>query len=688
MTKQDSNASTTQMKNQSKKLAAAIETKQTKTALLLFEEGLGVGPDTFIAALRKHGVLRSSRYNYDTSILKRLLLAFHERSSRETFSEQVKVYLSSVGSLLFLADGTRGIYKKFREGASSKDFKSLLVGVDDLFWRGEPNRYGATMKPSHEFYREDLAMAFSFLAANRKGPLEPKDWLRVDCQNIANGRFVEELSEVAKLNYFKEAEVMVDHYGFVAVREKNVVEIRHPDSLFEKCRRLGYMRDDMQQAADTEAYGKDSANLEEFVKEFVGKSVEHIFIVSSNPDRISLKVPSEQFIRPFLEETNLLHDEQLLVAATLKHQSISLEEFKTTPVHGDITLLDLVKVRRLFCFMQSALKIKLATDHLIGTATYYHSIVPVVTRELLVQLLALGLGDKKAEQIAQLLSWDSEKSAVFDIQAQPLIACGPFVWLPLGILARSYLVRNVLQNIRFRFDAADEKDPIGDMLTSCLSEHFPNVFRNIAYSFLGLSGEIDCLARSGNQLFAFECKNSLHPCNIFEMRTTMDYIRKAAEQLDRFQQAWRLPGFREYLGSKLDVEMSGTDRINTCIVMGNRMFGGWREGVHIVRSIHELLNLMGSGGISFVSRIDPERPYSGRIRLWKDNHFAADDLRISLDGPCEYQLYLDSMVEVDEKHRIHGRFLSFRTYYLDLLRFSKEFRQHPAFELTASQNGD
>ena len=156
--------------------------------------------------------------------------------------------------------------------------------------------------------------------------------------------------------------------------------------------------------------------------------------------------------------------------------------------------------------------------------------------------------------------------------------------VPIGVVANCNVMRNALQRSRFRFDSGAKMDPLGDRLVTIFSEVGVPAKAKIKIRYGGAEVEADVLAVVENHLFAFECKNSLHPCNTYELRQSYDYILKAAAQLDNFQRLFADEKFRRLVSNLTGFDVASCVGFTTCIVTGNRMFSGHRESGHAVEN--------------------------------------------------------------------------------------------------------
>lgn len=169
----------------------------------------------------------------------------------------------------------------------------------------------------------------------------------------------------------------------------------------------------------------------------------------------------------------------------------------------------------------------------------------------------------------------------------------------------------------FRYDANANETPIEEQLEECFQGK--GVFKkNIHYSHNGKSGEIDAIAILDNHMFVFECKNSLHPCDIFKLRTSYDHIKKASSQLTVFRDLFNNDiNFKKYFLAKLNFNPSSNMFVKTAIVMGNRMFTGLILDNHIICNIFELTKFITDGKIT----------KNGQdLSLWETDILRSDDL--------------------------------------------------------------
>ncbi|WP_212793942.1 hypothetical protein, partial [Acinetobacter baumannii] len=67
--------------------------------------------------------------------------------------------------------------------------------------------------------------------------------------------------------------------------------------------------------------------------------------------------------------------------------------------------------------------------------------------------------------------------------------------------------------------------------------------------------DIDILAKLDNEVFIFECKNSYHPANEYELRNSFEHLVKAEKQLENLEKMLKDPTTRKNLAKKLQISL-------------------------------------------------------------------------------------------------------------------------------------
>jgi hypothetical protein len=237
----------------------------------------------------------------------------------------------------------------------------------------------------------------------------------------------------------------------------------------------------------------------------------------------------------------------------------------------------------------------------------------------------------------------------------------------MAVFASSNLVRNLLVHYKKRLTLQDpaETDPMQQSLMDALQDAKFLVKEEFDPGTEADPREIDLIAYKDGHLFIIECKNSFHPCNVYERRTTYDYLKYASHQLN-LRKSWLSDLEKQSLAfQQLGWEVPVTTNIHTCIALGNRVFNGLVQDGHPVRSVHELLNVLLRGIVSLKSE---------KFRLWKDEQFEVSDFIKQLGPNSTVADFSDAMDSAHRKIWVGKSSLNYNTLALDLHRLDKNVR--------------
>ena len=673
-------------------LKQAISDRDQKLALDFFRAGLQQSEAEFVGQLRKIGVLRCSNYDFQSQILNSLI----NETGKINISQDSQVYFESIKSLLSISRNIQTLFKALLKEVDYLEIKSYLVAVDSLFWpiyglqavdslfwpldglqQDHANRYSVC--------KEELASAFSLYLyhSHDKKVIDKSNIDKVNEKRLSDQYYLDKLEDFNKLIFFKESEVLVDSFGYTVTQNDAKIIIKAPDPKFEMSRCLGYTRQLMQESANpfdslselseiTEKY----SSILEFSKTYYQKFKDSTFKIIDSPLKRIVMQFSPQTLSKFLDTNSLFLEEEMILKQLESNLFIDFQKVNAIPVSQSLSLFDIIKVQRLFAFMLFVITEYIDSNKLFKSKLFWRS-MPVFQANQLKDLLASFLGEQKAKEIFELFTWRLESNKkIFDLQTYPFINVEDSILLPLGILTNSDLCRNVLQSTKFRFDSESVEDPIVLEMERCLKPVSSIFETNLKYSFNGVKGEVDVLAVVDNCLFVFECKNSLHPCNLFELRTTYDYIQKAAAQLTHFQDLWQQEPFRTYLATKIKTQSPLPSQLCSCIVMGNRMFSGLREQGHSVRPIRELCYIISKGEILLNSYNiydkDAGKKSLIKFKLWKEDKLKAEDLLAYIQEDSLHKCYFNSMIRIEETIKLKNKYLVQESYAFSPERFLEQ----------------
>ncbi|KAF1037012.1 MAG: hypothetical protein GAK33_03496 [Burkholderia lata] len=631
-----------------------------------------LGPDRSIKRIQREGIFRASRHAFSNSVVQVLITDWTENAVIYGFNEAHVNYLRSAGALWTLAPALNKMRRSLVARLKSKRavaIKTLLANVDAAFTFGMPGNKELPTDSPQAYSSESMAEAFSYLLRlfHQEVGVEKAQFRMVDDSSVFDTFYQDLLLDAARVCEYLEAEVLIDAFPYSARVKDSSVTVSADDPTLEKSIRLGYVQSDMQKMIRLRGLiehengnNKEILSVTSFAKTFYGKLGEVVVTFVPEP------VPRYTMALPLLDELHqMFAGNGLFVEDLSSIEMLGTEDYVDpskivdSPVVGNITVIDILKVQRFFYFMQFGLKAEI-DRHLPVVERpriYFNSCLPVFERKKLIEILKQLIGDEMAEEMLRLLTCDLSSEYV-DLQYTPVIVSGEWCILSLAVLSASNLVRNILCHSAERLTMRNKEDgdPMQIALKDALRQAGFLVEDEVDTGTKNNKLEVDVLAYRDGHLFLFECKNSFHPCNVYEMRTSYDHVVHAADQLSK-RKAWLLDHVNQRrVFDRLAWNASATDRVHTCIAIGNRVFSGYDCEGHPVRQVHELLNVLLRG---YIVIEDVTR------RVWKSERLSVADVCSYLDGETTVADFMECMRPLDRTLSFGDAALTFSSYVLD-----------------------
>lgn len=619
--------------------------------------------------LREHGLFKCSRYDFKIKTLK-MLVAFFLKDGKNVLSDDDIKYLKSLSSLYHLGCSINSVRKKIL--TSQKGIKDYLAFIEYMFHKV---RMGLIPNFNIERFAEKVSMIYALRV--EAGIVEQRNKLNMDVKAIRE--VLDILDEAEKIKRFKECEVLVDDFQYECIREKSNFLVKGD---LEKYRKQGYIQAEISAWSDMyknldfiEKNGLD--NSEWTIK--ICEKLSELFIETETHGvkRIVGSIPDERHflrgLRELIKVKSLYSFEidELMKLSKEIHEDI-YRNLDVEIKNSQICFLDIVRFKRLFYFISisfgMALKKKFFDSLKEGTnlseeniMIMLESVIPTMKESSFKMILKCLFGKRKADFLIRFFLWDGSK--ICDFQTQPLLLIkGNFFLMPC-LISSSNLIRNNMERLAFRLDASEDITPLEDELELIFKTKCEFYEVNKEYHFGDYKGEIDFLTVIDGSLFIFECKNCLHPCGHFKLRTTYDHIKKAATQLDRFRALFLEDnGFKAYLSNIFKYDFTKLNgNLTTSIVMGNRMFSGYILSDSMIINTFELDRFVDSG---LVITKRGNETINERC-LWEGNNFRASDLEKYLGHHSYLRSRLNNLCNVNEYVEIMGKKLITETYQLD-----------------------
>lgn len=675
-------------------LAKALEQGKVSKAQSITRALLLTSPDKAISRIRRNGVFRCSRYEYRERSARGVIGDIQRYATTYSLSQVYLDYFRSVDNLLSLGPALQceraSLVKRLRS-KQSVVIKTLLANIETFFTYGLHGNGEADTDSIYAYSGEEMAEAFSYLLRLFQACVGLKEthFGMVDDASVENPFYQKLLIDSAKICEFHAAEILIDAFPYSATVEGEVVKVEAIDTLLEKTIRIGYIQAEMQFAIRTDSLHRErhsaqpiAMSVTHFAKEFFDRAGYKLITLAQKPiARYVMGLPTiPQLFEPFSGNKLFLEDLSSL-------EMLGTEDYVTpnsvidSPIVGSITVIDVLKIQRFIKFLHQGL-FEAFNQHPMDVdrvKIQLQSCIPVFRKDALLQLLQQLLPPTKAEEMLNLITFDPASAEYIDLQYMPIISTQGWYMFSPAVLAGSNLVRNLLCHHSQRLTLRDKTDPMQTSLTEALESAGFLVKAEIKRSIEGNTLEIDILAYRDEHLFIFECKNSYHPCNVYELRTSYSHITHAAEQLEKRKSWLDDQAKQQALFKSLGWNIAPTGKIMTCIAIGNRVVNGYICAGHPVRQVHELLNVLKRGVVVLGGE---------KYRIWNGVSFSVHDLVAHLAGDTIIADFLNAMQPETRQYRLSSKTLSFATYSLDLCELTKISQSRfPLIESTTPELG-
>ncbi|MBC1236182.1 hypothetical protein, partial [Nostoc sp. 2RC] len=312
------------MKKIVEELRSNILNKNSKQALPLLMQGLSQNEVELLKEIKKQGIFRCSTYDFEFNTLQVLI---DHTTSKKLFSKESTSYFQSVKSLLFIGRELNKTFKKIIQEIDKSTLKSYLVCLDSLFWPNHINNNIFNNKNNNfqtfGYSKEEIASAFSFLffKLNDNKNLDINQLNSVDIKGIRDNIFIKNLSSFYKIIDFKEIEILLDCFGYKAIRKVNQVIIEPPDERLGKSIDLGYIKYELQHSADSiDLIANfniiDNNSLIQCARKFALELKDILFSIEEKPSkRIVMRFP---MIKELISGEQLFFEELILIKSIQK----------------------------------------------------------------------------------------------------------------------------------------------------------------------------------------------------------------------------------------------------------------------------------------------------------------------------------------------------------------------------------
>ncbi|RVN01753.1 hypothetical protein CN120_20285 [Sinorhizobium meliloti] len=635
-------------------------------------------------ALATAGTFRSSKYRYRTNHLVKAIAGFEEAVKDLGLLKDVRAYLESVKMLVKLAPAVAGMdqaLRKFLKRNAQTSLKSVVARMDALFMLPHEGDPIGPIEAITTYPREELAEAASYIihCFHEEVCIRETHFNLMSEEKIIHGDFDKLLVKACQIRRYDEAEVLVEAFDYRCSSSGRTVVVSAPTPELEKSIRLGYIQDtqarDQTKLARAKAIEGGAPSVFAVADEFFNRFHDAVVKRIDTPlDRYAFYLPDIPQLHELFRSEAVTVEEDFYLREIGNSELVTWDELKRVQFGAGLTLLDLSRVHRLFIFVARLAMRQLAPLIEAEPVLAYRSLVPVFKEKNLKQLLAWCVAPEQVDDVLDFLCWTPGAPGIFDIQYKPIVRVGERCLLPLHITGMTNWYRNLARSGKHRpldvlkIDVASRA--LAFDLTAAGCDHVEQGFET---SLNGQRIEIDVVCRFGEDLFLFECKHPVLPCNVHELRTSYKHMHTAAHQLERLQQLLSDPSVEKDFYRRLGWDVGPAATIVTCIVSGNGMFSGLRVDGHPVRRLPELANMIRTGIVRTISasienkdgRPTVENEERVEHRLWEGPTLTPAFLRSYLQNDRVSSMLFDAMFAYEQTYALGEWRMSFVSYALD-----------------------
>jgi len=647
----------------------AFEKGKRHTVLALFVLGLLSNQDWWLRHIKREGLLRPSKQRFRRGLIDYLLSQILDRSIDLALTGSNREYFEALQAFNAIDraahDLELGIDRELIRSRVTA-VRSCLVLVDLWFFTRE------IAVPLHEAdplcqWAENIADGFSFLYYLFSARFPPATTFlgMTDSKRILEGEFLRLLADAAAVRTSREWEMLVEHFGYRCFRKGADIIVESRDPTLEKSIRLGYLLNEQEKRYWAERQRSDwRPHLAEVAERFYEAwKLRGIEYVESPYPRLRIHIPEAPDLWNAVRDCSWFAEEATYLEAISNDLRMPVDGVLECSVSGKLTFRDLLILQRFINVIRYFFNQELKQRFMEERTLVINSLVPVFKRAALARFLGMMIDEQKVAEAIQFLTWASQSQTVFDVMYQPVIEAHEEFHVPFNILGAANIVRNTLQLTHLRVNKEIRvEDPLEDVLAATLSAAGAQTRERIRWEYDGVKGDIDVIAILDDILLILECKGSLHPCNTFELRASYDLIRDGERQLDRIAPLLTETEFMAYLGKKIGFRLGPTQKVACAIVVGNRMFAGWRVGKYPVRSLAGLMSFINSGEISVAGQ---------RVRIRSKGPIQSDALLTYFDSDSGHARAFDAMEPVECEATFGSQRLVLKTFELDWIKYAE-----------------
>lgn len=520
-----------------------------------------------------------------------------------------------------------------------------------------------------ESYRiVEIAVAISYLISVYDNVLTliRRNHCFCDAKNINNSDIKNLVLLACKLKQVEEWETKIDFLDYNVTIEGRKTTITASNPQEEKSIVLAHIYRDMREMEITQSIlfyqEKEIMSLErgcKKMKKYLLKNCVTKLDIPFHP-KVRVDIP-KTLIENFCGQEDFFLEEITAIAILSERLKITPNDFLQKKITKNANIGDVLRFQRFFIILDYCQTFLFESK--TSEKKCINSLIPTCSQENLVEYLTPFIQNRQALiELLELFTY--KKGEILDIQYSPLVNVGVGTMLPLSIIAQSNLTRNCIAQSRNRnlqtTNEGKEEPLVKETLKYFNDCTFPyQLFANKKIKFTNKNTECDVLVISDSRIIIFECKDTIHPVNLYEERATLDSIKKASSQLDIQFSAFSDRNFIEKFCNEHNLP-NNNRKIQTCILLGNKLYHGCTHGSHPIRSLDALSMVLTTG----IFRIQ-----EGGWHIWGNNMYSEKELDkfLSDDYPLDKTMF-NTLTKIETYLTVDNHKLVYESYSLDVRR--------------------
>ena len=495
------------------KAAEAIGSSQTQEAENLISVGLHLYPKRMLDEIRRSGLFRSSKYKFRANCLRRVANKIITQNTALNLSHEFVDYCNSV---LRLTETAKYIYadntaiRRFIKNRQNVFLKTIMAMIDLLFMTDHRANISLSTDKWQHYSKEELAEATSYLihCFHSQVGVQDHHFTLMDEDALLHGKYNAILVKACKIRSFLEAEILVDAFDYSCRRGKRSIVVQPPYPKFEKSVRLGYIQQEQSEvranAKRAEAIRSGEVSIFQMADSIYERAHDRIVQLLEEPvRRYAFFLPDRPEFTSLFSHDSFFVEERLCIEDILQSELSTWKELQLFEIRDGISVLDVLKVNRLFSFVRHIAKRHF--EPLISTdpKLVYRSLVPVFREEDFRRILGWCLSADKVDTMVNLLTWTPGDSGLFDLQYKPIIRGSEYFLLPMNVAGTTNWYRNLAYTEKRRVLETVEEEAASRALAEAIGPVCKYVRKTFSTKLDGKQIEVDVVVRFGGILFVF-----------------------------------------------------------------------------------------------------------------------------------------------------------------------------------------